>query len=324
MANNTTASALYINLEAADFTVGTHNGVFHADDVFCVAFLNMLREAYDLAPCKVVRSRVLEDWNNCNVLVDVGEGPLDHHGAAMQHCGDKWEKYPTVPASAFKLLLDELQPMCPWGVHLFDDLALQIAAQDNGVRDVEVPHVVDLEWVHMLNPTWVEHATPVDFDRQFEAAVAMAQQYLSMLERKRIAEEAAEEQYMLMKEGPDENFAFEIPAGLPDWQKVVCDFWDADYVFFEGVEGTWYIQCVPENAEDIFSKRKPLPEAWAGKRGVDLGEVIAKTEGIYDFAPEDAVFCHIGRFLMGVKTRDAAIKVLEALHYPTVKGKGLV
>lgn len=308
---NTTASALYINFEAADFTVGTHNGIFHADDVFCVALINMMRETCNLAPCKVIRSRSQEDWDKCNVLVDVGEGPLDHHGAAMHHCGNKWDEYPTVPASAFKLLLDEVRPMCPWGVHFFNDLALQIAVQDNGVRDVDVPNVIDLEWVHMLNPTWIEHATPADYDRQFGVAVKMARQYLSMLERKHIAEDAAEEQYFDMENGPDENFSFEIPAGLPNWQEVACEYRDADYVFFEGVEGTWYIQCVPETAEDLFSKRKPLPEEWAGARDKDLGFRIQTT--VHGFNPEDAVFCHIGRFIMGVKSREAAKAVLAYL-----------
>ena len=294
-----------------ELTIGTHNGVFHADDVFSVAVINYARKSFGLSPAKVVRSRLQEKWNLCDTLVDVGEGTYDHHGSAMQHCGDRWANYPTVPASAFKLVLEALEEVCPW-VCYFETLALQIAAQDNGVKSVEVAEVLNLEFVKFLNPTWVEDFKEIE-DKQFEIAVEMAEVMLEALIRNLDALEAAGEQYMIIADkGADPtDFSVEIVAGLPDWQKAVCDFWDADYVFFEGSEGTWYIQCVPETAEDVFSKRKPLPEEWAGARDKDLGSRIQMA--IPDFSPEDAVFCHIGRFIMGVKSREAAKAVLSYL-----------
>lgn len=42
-----------------------HNGVFHADDVICVA---LLRLYYPNAEVKVVRTRNADDFKNCNFV----------------------------------------------------------------------------------------------------------------------------------------------------------------------------------------------------------------------------------------------------------------
>ena len=49
-----------------------------------------------------------------------------------------------------------------------------------------------------------------------------------------------------------------------------------------------------------FEGRKPLPEAWAGKRGSDLAEIT----GI-----SDSIFCHQFRFIAGTGSRETAIEM---------------
>ncbi|KAH6610848.1 hypothetical protein Trco_000868 [Trichoderma cornu-damae] len=67
----------------------------------------------------------------------------------------------------------------------------------------------------------------------------------------------------------------------------------------------WRIQCVPE-AQDSFTSRKPLPEAWRGLRDAELDGV----SGI-----DGCVFVHAAGFIGGNKTfegaKEMAIKALE-------------
>ena len=55
--------------------VGTHNGIFHCDEVVAVAILSILNK--DIS---VIRSRDLKHLaENTDLLVDVGGGKFDHH-----------------------------------------------------------------------------------------------------------------------------------------------------------------------------------------------------------------------------------------------------
>src|SRR5690242_9388749 len=54
--------------------LGTHNGSFHADEVFATAFLLKL---YPQA--QIVRSREKDVLSACDIVYDVGRGKYDHH-----------------------------------------------------------------------------------------------------------------------------------------------------------------------------------------------------------------------------------------------------
>ena len=70
------------------------------------------------------------------------------------------------------------------------------------------------------------------------------------------------------------------------------------YVVFPGPGGRqWMVQQVAK-AAGSFEGRKPLPEAWAGKRDAEFAEASGVADG---------VFCHPGRFIGGAKTREGAL-----------------
>jgi uncharacterized UPF0160 family protein len=60
-------------------TFGSHNGNFHADDVFAIAALSILHSEY-----RILRSRDPEVWAQCDYLVDVG-GVYDHKNKIYDH-----------------------------------------------------------------------------------------------------------------------------------------------------------------------------------------------------------------------------------------------
>lgn len=65
--------------------VVVHSSVFHADDVFTVAYLKMLREFYKLPPLNIYRLghngevRPSMTLDNGWIVADVGKGEFDHH-----------------------------------------------------------------------------------------------------------------------------------------------------------------------------------------------------------------------------------------------------
>lgn len=300
-------------------TIGTHNGVFHADDVCAIAIINLFRWEYALPHVKVMRSRDPKIWGQCDILVDVGEGIYDHHGTSYSI--NQWRDEPDMPACAFSKVLEALAAFQNWNEKWFDALELPakvVSCIDNGKPDL-IPDGVNNPfcWVHSMNTPWNWEDTSLSYDNEqdlrFAQAVRTAENILAGLIESGFSDIHAESERetILAGSGPDRNFNIEIPCGLPGWQHAVCEFWDADYVSYLGKDQIWYIQCVPQTAAEPFSKRKPLPEEWAGARDKDLGARIA--QAIPDFNPEDAVFCHIGRFLIGIKTKEAKDILLEYL-----------
>lgn len=80
------------------YTVGTHDGVFHADEVFAIAFLKWI--GYDF---RVIRTREKEILSQCDILIDVG-GVHDPENGKFDHHQDR-----NLQKSAFGLLVDALR-----------------------------------------------------------------------------------------------------------------------------------------------------------------------------------------------------------------------
>ncbi|MDX6722703.1 MAG: hypothetical protein QOD73_1107, partial [Solirubrobacteraceae bacterium] len=61
------------------------------------------------------------------------------------------------------------------------------------------------------------------------------------------------------------------------------------------------VEAVPRELGS-FDNRLSLPEAWAGLSG----EALAEVTGV-----EDAVFCHVKRFLAVARTREGVARLAE-------------
>lgn len=290
-----------------DMKIGTHNGVFHADDVFACAALQRVFPA-----AEIIRSRDPKVLAECDFLLDVGgeddpqSGKFDHHQRGFDRRRENGVKF-----SSFGLVWDR------WGGRITKDdevavlvdrrLVQPVDAMDNGealysggepvfegVSGFPVSQVIS-----SFNPTWVEE--DIDQDDAFRSALHMAEGILA----RQIEGARAEVNGHAMVEDAYQRAASEgcpevvvLPlAGLP-WQDVLCSLEKPTYVVFEGFNDTWMIQCVPPEAGS-FEQRRPLPEAWAGLRDGDLEAVTVK----------GAVFCHNGRFIGGASSQDAAMEM---------------
>lgn len=280
--------------------IATHNGKFHADDVFGVALLRQL-----FPQAQVIRTRDQEVLDSADIVLDVGGvyDPktlrFDHHqlssgaresgilysafGLLWQHygkefCGDDavWQKIDSRLVTAIDAVDN--------GQDLYE-------VSDFGTRPFDIS-----EYLGLLNPIGDDE----DFDSQFEVAVALATTVLLRLKAK--YEEAIKAQ----------EYFLELYAASADPRAVVLDKFvphgsiatkqpELLFTVFPGATGNWTIQTVrPEKSQ--FGNRKDLPAAWRGLNGQALAEVTGVP---------DAVFCHKAAFIGAAQSREGALKLLE-------------
>ena len=71
-------------------TIGTHNGIFHADEVVVCAILCLINSNSSV---QILRSRDYEMLKYCDLCVDVGGSIFDHHQAGFDKTRENGIKY---------------------------------------------------------------------------------------------------------------------------------------------------------------------------------------------------------------------------------------
>jgi uncharacterized UPF0160 family protein len=270
--------------------IATHNGNFHADDVFSVAALKCL-----YPEASVIRSRDVDALDKADIVLDVGGvydpeiGRFDHHQR-----GGAGERDNGIPYSSFGLIWKKYgSQLCNNDVELAksvdNDLVSVIDAVDCGYVE-GVPQGISLsQTIAMFNPTWQENA---DFDSCFEQAVMFASQVLArFIAGAKGSNEAEAIVADAIAQAADPRVI--VLESFTPWKKTVHTLApQALYVIYPSESNQWRIQTVPVEPGS-FEDRKPLPNAWAGLADNELNKVI----GI-----NDASFCHNGCFIAGAKS----------------------
>lgn len=287
--------------------IATHNGPFHADDVFAVT---TLRHVFPSAT--VVRTRDAGKIELSDIVVDVGgvydasHARFDHHqkgGAGARPNGIRYSSFGLVWKAHGAFLCESAGVMSR-----VDDLLVQVIdAVDNGQQLMAggTPAFAGARPIGLsgviagFNPGW-RHTSP-DFDGAFAKAVAFASAILDNY----IAEASdAETARKLVTEAWDAQLGRELlvlERFIP-WQETVVGSGQAPtYVVFPDIGGSWRVQVVPR-AVGEFGAIKDLPAAWAGLRDDGFDAVTGVPGGI---------FCHNGRFIAGHKTREGALALAE-------------
>lgn len=303
-------------------TIVTHNGVFHADDVFAVAAARIIEPT-----ALVQRTRDPKIIESADIVIDVGgvhddaRRRFDHHqegragarpnGILYSSFGLLWK---VLGSDVVRTILGHPMTTTPQRVVDGVDEALVqcIDAVDNGQAlypksepCFEGAHGVSVSSVISgFNPTW---DTPDVYDREnteelaFHDALRTATAIL-INQIKRSASKVVGEHLVTMAlldaATADPRVILLENGGLP-WMETVVPNDKALYVVFPATTGTWMVQCVPTSVGS-FEKRRALPEAWAGKRD----EELAALTGV-----EDAVFCHVGRFICGAGSKESALRL---------------
>ncbi|MCQ8877251.1 MYG1 family protein [Pseudoalteromonas shioyasakiensis] len=283
-----------------DITVVTHDGNFHADDVFSVAALKIILPAFEL-----IRTRDTQTIAQADIVIDVGNeydpaaGRFDHHqrgGAGARENG--------IPYSSFGLIWQKYGlELCQGDQTVADSvdarLVSTIDAIDCGYVEALEQGISLSQTISMFNPTWQEDS---DFDSCFNEAVEFA---VRLLKRFIAAASGSADAKKIVTKAiadADDPRVIVLEQYTP-WKKTVHSLSEqALYMIYPSHSGKWIIQTVPVEPGS-FEDRKPLPQQWAGLSGDEFQAVTGL---------DDATFCHNGLFIAGAESF-ASVMVMASL-----------
>jgi uncharacterized UPF0160 family protein len=291
----------------------THNGSFHADDIFATAVLSILNNGN----IKIIRTRDPRIFDKGDYVYDVGgendfeRNKFDHHqkgGAGNRDNG--------IPYSSFGLVWKKYgEQICGDKeiVNRIDTKIVQpIDANDNGV-DIYRPIYKDLHSYSVYqiflseSPTWKENNSNIDdiFIKQVEKAVVLLKREIKIagddLEGKKMIIEA----YNKSKEKRVISVDFDLPRYL--MQETLCKFDEPIFFVYPSFRDNkiigWKTEAV-RKSRDTMESRKLFPESWRG-----LMENSGKLKEVTGVS--DAGFCHTSGFFLTAGSKEGAIKLAE-------------
>jgi uncharacterized UPF0160 family protein len=287
--------------------IATHDGSFHADEVFAIAALGMLGE-----PIEVLRTRDREILARADVRVDVGfrydpaTQDFDHHqrdfdgmrpnGIRYASFGLIWSAFGARVCDGDQEVADAVDASLVQGVDANDTGQQLTETLIDGAYPLTVNGVIG-----GFNATWDETLAPEQERLRFEEAVDLAR---GILAREVLSAAAARRSARIVLEAiaaATEPRVVELPVNAPWKQVLVPAAPDALYIVYPKRQG-YGLEAVPRELGS-FENRRDLPAAWAGLEGDDLVAVTGVP---------DAMFCHAKRFLV-VAGSHAGIEQLARL-----------
>jgi len=285
----------------------THNGSFHSDDVFASAVFSILFEKRD-QDFEIIRTRDEDVIASGDYVFDVGgvydenDNRFDHHqvgGAGMRANGIEYASLGLVWKKFGKEICGSLKV-----ADIIDKrLCAPIDAWDNGMDLVKSTHDTApyfLQYIFFsMHPTWREE--DINIDEIFSKAVKMATEILKreivQAYDMVLAETEVEAVYdqtldkriiVLAKNYPFEFILFNHPEPI-------------FAVYPRKTGGSWGAKAIRSDLK-TFNNRKDFPEAWAGKKGVELQALTGVS---------DAVFCHRTGYMCTAESQEGAIKLAQ-------------
>ncbi len=315
----------------AHTTIATHNGSFHADDVFGVGVLMGAFPSHEL-----LRTRQQAAIDAADYAVDVGgewvpeRGRFDHHqrgftgarpvqtvngieqpGVGYASAGLVWSAhgaaYVRALAQARGFALDD--DAVASVVHSIDHSLVQyLDMVDTGQGEV-APGIFGLSsLVAQLNTNWLEEqgldvrAKAQLQDTRFVEAVAIVRKFLDQAIVKKVGQIKAVDTVRQAPRLLDGQVLHLHEGGMP-WTRVVVDEMpDVKLVIYPDSDGSQFqLKTVPVEAGS-FDARMDLPARWAGLRDTELAAVTGVP---------DSVFCHLNLFIAGARSFEGALQLAE-------------
>lgn len=288
----------------------THEGSFHADDVFACAVLQIYLDSVG-EDYKIIRTRDENIIAKADIVFDVGgiydpeKNRFDHHqkgrageresgimyaaaGLVWKHFGEKLVKN---KESFFALDKKIFQPL---------------DASDNGqdlvkslygdIFPYSIPSIVGV-----FNLSWREEG---DSLKEFKELVFIAKKILKReIEQADLIVESEREISEVYRNATDKRIiVLEKPYSRSEITKSLMSYSEPIYFIYPREKNlAWKIEALRKSF-DSFESRKPFPENWAGLRDEDF----QKASGI-----SDAMFAHDGRFYCVVKTKESALELAK-------------
>ncbi len=297
----------------------THNGSFHADDVFAAATIILYLEKKESnssaqgGPAlgwEIIRTRDEEIIKKGDFVFDVGlvydkeKNRFDHHqiggagkredtGIEYASFGLVWEKYGEAVCGS-REVADFLEKK----------IAQPIDAGDNGIDLIELktnvrPYFLQT-FLKLFIPSWKnvdEESLLVGFLEAVNFAKNLLRKEIELALDYKEGEEKVKEFY----QKAEDKRVVVLDQKYP-WLDVATTFPETLFVVFPRInDNTWGAEGVFVGLPS-FEKRKNFPESWAGLKD----EALEKETGV-----KGAVFCHRGRFMVVAKTKEAVLELVN-------------
>jgi len=296
--------------------IATHNGSFHADDVFGVAVLMLLHPGAEL-----VRTRDEQVVAAADFAVDVGgewdpaRGRFDHHqrgfsgarpsGVMYASAGLVWAAHGAALVQRMFGLQDGPLALAI-ATDLDDALVQHLDKADTGASH-GAPGLFGLSaLLGQFNTTW-DNPAAADRDGQvhragFERALStVTPVLLAALDQLRARHQGA--QIVRDAQRLHGGRVLLLPRGSLPWKDVVSlEMPEVLLVVYPDSTDTQHQLHVVTVEPQSFVARKDLPRDWAGLRAGELAAVCGVP---------DAVFCHNARFIAGAGSLQGALRMAE-------------
>ena len=281
----------------------THDGRFHADEIFALAVLNLCYP--DL---KIVRSRDENVYKNADIIVDVGHvyDPdnliFDHHQRSFT-----FKRRSGIPYASFGLVWKQYGELLCGSSKTFEyiDSAIvqAVDADDNGIDIYEIK--IDGVGFHTLSdiiesfvPRHVNDDDKVQkgFDRALDFATSYMKRQIKLA--KELFEVALPNIRNAIKVAADPRILIFDKFDKTWLNFIARESEAAQFVIFPTHRKTWAIRSVPKRGQK-FEYCKLLPSEWGGRQKdfADISEV------------QDALYCHNGCFLAEANSLEGADKL---------------
>jgi uncharacterized UPF0160 family protein len=296
--------------------IATHNGSFHADDVFGVAVLLLLHPQASL-----IRTRDMALVAQADFAVDVGgewdaaRGRFDHHqrgfagarssGVVYASAGLVWRAHgAALVQKTFELQDAALAQRVADA--LDDELVQHLDRADTGVAH-GAPGLFGLSaLVAQFNTTWDSRGDAAQDEARSLAGFRQAIEIVTRLLLATLDQLRAKAQGAALVRAAPALFGgrvLQMPRGGLPWREVLSqEMPEVLFVIYPDSSAQQYQLHVVTVEPHSFEARKDLPRAWAGLR---LDELAAVT-GV-----ADARFCHNGRFIAGAGSLAGAERLAE-------------
>jgi len=302
-----------MNLFKSKIIVVTHDGDFHADDVFACASLLLWAQKKG-EKLKIIRSREKEDIEKADMAVDVGriydpvKNRFDHH----QKEG-KGERANGIPFSSFGMVWDKYGKEISGSQEIADrierSLVMPIDARDNGinistVNELDIKDHRTSDVIGNFNPT-VQEDRRSSF-KQFEKALYVAKEILirEIIWAKAYMEGEKETLEAIKEQNEPEILILDKNT---EWHEIIAKYKKIKLVLYPRKDkNEWGIRVARDNKDDFNSDRVKLPIEWQGL----VGEELEKVSGI-----NGALLCARGGWFALTRTKEGAIEMAnKALH----------
>lgn len=319
-------------LNKSPLKIGTHNGVFHCDELLGTYMLQLV-----LPDSVIVRSRDHSILQQCDIVIDVGnvyepsKYLFDHHQKSFTESmstilpGKPWTTKLSSAGLVYchfgKEILKEVvgersseEIEAVFG-HIYENFIQEIDAIDNGypMFDGEPRYRITTNLssrVNRLNKQWNTSNDSYNEEDAFsKAQLYVGNEFNETVKRateiwwpaRKIVSDSILNRFSIHESG----LIMELDQFCP-WKEHFFDLekeLDVDkpilYVIFSDSDGSWRVQAVSVNVGSYIC-RVFLPSKWQGLRDEELS-TVAEING--------CIFVHHTGFIGGNKTRDGALKM---------------